>query len=383
MEDFFPLGLAKGHVFCNRFVERKQLQNNIKKCRHTLISSPRRYGKTSLVCKVLEDSPVPYEKIDLSLVVTEESVRDYILFAIQHLLTKLQPSYKKAYEIAKQLLSSFKPKLILDEETGPRIELTYQRRENPLTNIREALLSLDLMAKKTKKRVVIFIDEFQQIATLPQHQTIEASLRSVAQELEMVTLIFSGSNRKLLLMMFDDRKRPFFQLCEKIFLERISKNDYVKHLQKLAQKHWQNVLSENALALIFELSQNHPYYLNLLCSKLWNISKLPDSRTVKLCWQHCLQEETHLLSQALISLSVTQRAFLLLILEEKINQPGSKKVANRLNVTPRAVIKAVNSLVDNDYIFKNDSGYYQLINPLLRDYMEKQKRFVSSTPSNP
>ncbi len=128
---------------------------------------------------MLEDSPVPYEKIDLSLVVTEESVRDYILFAIQHLLTKLQPSYKKAYEIAKQLLSSFKPKLILDEETGPRIELTYQRRENPLTNIREALLSLDLMAKKTKKRVVIFIDEFQQIATLPQHQTIEASLRSL------------------------------------------------------------------------------------------------------------------------------------------------------------------------------------------------------------
>ena len=103
----------------------------------------------------------------------------------------------------------------------------------------------------------------------------------------MVTLIFSGSNRKLLLMMFDDRKRPFFQLCEKIFLERISKNEYVKHLQKLAQKHWKNFLSENAVGLIFELSQNHPYYLNLLCSKLWNISKLPDSRTVKLCWQHC------------------------------------------------------------------------------------------------
>jgi hypothetical protein len=120
------------------------------------------------------------------------------------------------------------------------------------------------MAKKTKKRVVIFIDEFQQIATLPQHQTIEASMRSVAQELEMVTLIFSGSNRKLLLMMFDDRKRPFFQLCEKIFLERISKNDYVKHLQKLARKHWENFLSENALTSIFELSQNHPYYLNLL-----------------------------------------------------------------------------------------------------------------------
>ena len=227
--------------------------------------------------------------------------------------------------------------------------------------------------------MVIFIDEFQQIAILPQHQTIEASLRSVAQELEMVTLIFSGSNRKLLLMMFDDRKRPFFQLCEKIFLERISKNDYVKHLQKLAQKRWKNFLSDNASELIFELSQNHPYYLNLLCSKLWNISKLPDSRTVKLCWQYCLQEETHLLSQALISLSTTQRAFLLLILEEKIDQPGGKKVANSLNVTPRAVIKAVNSLIDNDYIFKDDGGYYQLINPLLKDYMEKQKRFVSST----
>lgn len=376
MRDFFPLGLAKGDAFCNRINERNQLQHNIEKCRHTLISSPRRYGKTSLVNKALDDLRLPYEKIDLSLVTTEESVRDYILFAIQRLLTKLQPSYKKAYEIAKQLLSNFKPKLIIDEEIGARIELTYEKKDNPLTQITESLLSLDLVAKKTKKRAVIFIDEFQQIATLENHETIEAAIRSAAQELQMVTLIFSGSNRKLLLMMFDDKKRPFFQLCEKIFLERILVSDYTKHLQKFAKKFWGKDLPGNTLTAIFQLTECHPYYLNLLCNKVWNISTIPDTQEIENCWQNCLQEETNLLSHALTSLSTTQRAFLLLLLEEKIDQPSSKKVTNSLKVTPSAVIKAVHSLVDNDYIYKNHHDYYQIVNPLLKSYIAKHSRLV-------
>ncbi len=376
MKDFFPLGLAMGEAFCNRVSERDQLQRNIEKCRHILISSPRRYGKSSLVNKVLNDFKLPYEKIDLSLVITEESVRDYILFAIQRLLTQLQPSYKKAYEIAKQLLSNFKPKLIIDEDIGARIELTYQKKDNPLTQITESLLSLDIVAKKTKKRAVIFIDEFQQIATLENHETVEAAIRSAAQELQMITLIFSGSNRKLLLMMFDDKKRPFFQLCEKIFLERISMTDYTKHLQKIAKKRWGSYLLEEAMATIFQLTECHPYYLNLLCNKVWNIPRKPDAQAIKNCWHHCLQDETHLLSQTLISLSPTQRAFLLLLLEEKIDQPSSKNVVSLLKVTPRAVIKAVNSLMDNDYIYKDYQGHYQLVNPLLKYYLELNRRLA-------
>ena len=58
-KNIFPQGLALGDNFCNRFNERKYLQNNIQSIRPTLIMSPRRYGKTSLVLYVLNELKFP------------------------------------------------------------------------------------------------------------------------------------------------------------------------------------------------------------------------------------------------------------------------------------------------------------------------------------
>lgn len=49
----FPSRTASGKAFCNREKERDLLINNILHLRHTLIISPRRYGKTSLAFKTM------------------------------------------------------------------------------------------------------------------------------------------------------------------------------------------------------------------------------------------------------------------------------------------------------------------------------------------
>ena len=58
--NFFPQGLATGNNFCNREEEQIHLANNIRSARPTLIISPRRYGKTSLVIFVLECLHIPF-----------------------------------------------------------------------------------------------------------------------------------------------------------------------------------------------------------------------------------------------------------------------------------------------------------------------------------
>ena len=45
----FSRGIASGKAFCNRIIEVEQLTKNIQCLTHTLLISPRRYGKTSLV----------------------------------------------------------------------------------------------------------------------------------------------------------------------------------------------------------------------------------------------------------------------------------------------------------------------------------------------
>lgn len=372
IEDPFPLGIAKGKAFCNRSLERELLAQNINRCRHTLIRSPRRYGKTSLVQKVIDDLGLPWEKLDLSMVTTPEAVRDYVVSAVERLLVKIQPSHKKAYEIAKQLLIHLKPRLIIDEAIGAKIELTYEKQNAPLQQLREAIASLELVARKTKKQVVFFLDEFQQIATIDDHETLEAAIRSVAQELSHVMLIFSGSNRRLLELMFDDRNRPFFQLCEKILLNRITADDYRLHLQRFARERWQQELSDAALKQIFHLTERHPYYLNLLCHRLWNMKTPPTFEQINEKWLMCLQSEVHVITHSLMPLSHGQKMFLQLIVQQDVNKPTSMEVVNALKVTPRTISNACTMLLDNDYIYEDSDGYYRLVDPLLKNYIQQQ-----------
>jgi AAA+ ATPase superfamily predicted ATPase len=74
----FPRSIAIGKAFFNRKREKKKLKENILANRHTLLMSPRRYGKTSLIWEVIRNLKVPACKIDFFSVTDEISVRDAI-----------------------------------------------------------------------------------------------------------------------------------------------------------------------------------------------------------------------------------------------------------------------------------------------------------------
>ena len=94
--DFFPQGIATGDNFCNRLEERRQLNENIKATRPTLIMSPRRYGKTSLALFVLNKLKHPFVQIDLYSEFDENEVQNTILEAIGDVLYLTESVPKKA-----------------------------------------------------------------------------------------------------------------------------------------------------------------------------------------------------------------------------------------------------------------------------------------------
>jgi hypothetical protein len=110
-EDFFPLGLAGGKSFCNREKERERLKNNFEKNRHILITSPRRYGKTSLVLKSTEENKLPYTHIDFFMATDINIVERLILYGIGQLITKLIPGRQRALRAAKELMMNLQPSL--------------------------------------------------------------------------------------------------------------------------------------------------------------------------------------------------------------------------------------------------------------------------------
>lgn len=68
--------------------------------------------------------------------------------------------------------------------------LSFHLSNNPLQDITELLLKLDETAHHFKKRVVIFIDEFQQISQLKNYHSIEASIRHAVERSRNVAYVF-------------------------------------------------------------------------------------------------------------------------------------------------------------------------------------------------
>src|SRR5262249_21637935 len=148
--------------------------------------------------------------------------------------------------------------------------------------ISEALLLLERLLAEKNKHAVIFIDEFQEIDKISKKRVIEGAFRTAAQEMQHLSLIFSGSIRSLLLSMFEDENRPLYKLCRKIKLDRISANDYEKHIQKIATHTWGKSLEQESFDRIMSLSNRHPYYVNYLCDIIWEeCPKAPNVKNIE------------------------------------------------------------------------------------------------------
>ena len=136
---FTVSGLAKGQAFCNREKEQKQLLYNIDNGTATLVISPRRYGKTSLIYKVLTDAKISFSYVDLYKAVSEQDIVDYILHAIGALIGKLEPKTDKFIKLATELFSDLQ---VSYSNSGLNIELKRNNNnlkpaENIITSVRE------------------------------------------------------------------------------------------------------------------------------------------------------------------------------------------------------------------------------------------------------
>lgn len=128
----------------------------------------------------------------------------------------------------------------------------------------DLLEQLDKAAKLSKKRVAVVMDEFQQLSEMDNH-TIEASIRKAMQYSKNVSYVFSGSNRHMLIAMFNHKNRPFYNSCEIIKINRISREDYIRFITDAAIAKWKKPIDEETLNEILNLSELHPSYLNKIC----------------------------------------------------------------------------------------------------------------------
>ncbi len=371
--DYFPLKLAKGEHFCNREAERLALHRNIDLVRHTVLVSPRRYGKSSLVYKTAAEIVLPFEAIDLFLAHDDKAVTKRILTGIAAILSQLLTPTTKAIASLSQFFSSFKVGV---NASGFHLEISHERGVvEPVDQIFDALRALAAYAAHKKRKVILFIDEFQDIASATSSKAIQGAIRHVAQDTQWLIFIFSGSNRHLLLEIFDDKKMPLYMLCDKIFLDRMLMEDYRPHLQKVAQKRWGCALAIEVIQRILTFVELHPFYVNLLCSEIWRHDLPPTLERVSVAWQVCHENEERRVIAELEKLTNNQQDLLKALALSPTAEPTGKHFLKEVGLSLSSVRLGIKTLLEKDMIFKVQKedpqlslfkkGQFRVLDPLI------------------
>jgi len=162
--DYFPLSLALGKAFCDRKKELKILSQNLVESRPTLISSPRRYGKTSLVLNAIANVELPYAQFDFLTAINESDIEKIILQGIGGLISRNEKTAAKILKVATDFFSGLNLKFTFDR---PGLAIEVGRKTTaPAPSILEVLEKAEKLSEKIRRKIVLFFDEFQQIYTI-------------------------------------------------------------------------------------------------------------------------------------------------------------------------------------------------------------------------
>ncbi len=261
--------LATSLEFTDREKESKQLTSNFRSLVNTVLLSPRRWGKTSLINKVAEklgqkESGLKICQIDLFNVRTEEGF--YISLATE-ILKSTSTKWEETAQNAKNFLSRLLPRITFSPDNQNEISFGISWEELK-KNPDEILDLAETIATERNLKIVVCIDEFQSISDFENAQAFQRKLRSHWQRHTHVSYCLYGSKRHMLLDVFTNPSMPFYKFGNMMFLQKISTENWVTFVRRRFNETGKSIREQEAV-LIAILAENHSYYVQQLAQQSW------------------------------------------------------------------------------------------------------------------
>jgi len=258
--------------FCNRIPELRELSSHAKNKANVVLFSPRRYGKTSLVKKLQFDlSQKGFFAIysDFFMATSEKDIAERIAKGIYAVLHQRESLLKKGARYLKTF-KTFRPIFKPSPESG--FVFTVEPASPNLSGIDildNVLEELGVFIRNESASVHIVFDEFQEITEL-KNSSIEGVLRKHIQE-HQASYLFVGSRRRILLDMFNQKSRPFYQSAIMYPLNHLPREELVSFLVdqfKNGGKRCTKHMAESISDKVFQ----YPYYAQALAYNVYEAS---------------------------------------------------------------------------------------------------------------
>lgn len=345
--------------FMNRVEEIRKVNSILNSANHLIIISPRRYGKTSLIIKVLKKTKRPFILLDLQLVTSPQDFASQLLKRVY----RVYPSQK-----IKDFIKNFRitPSITLNPSTN-EIDVSYKTStlSSVQTAIEDVLNLIDnLSAPKTKP--VVILDEFQEIKRIG--KDTDRLLRSIMQHHQNINYVFLGSQESLIREIFEKKKSPFYHFGYLFPLQKIPYNEFFSYLSNNFKKVTGDY--NDLSAKLLEKTKCHPYYTQQLAFTLWelllnnNLIENPvDVAVDEIMRYHDIDYErlwntlNRTDMQILIGMSLSESS--------PLSEEFSKQHDMRASST---VFSSLKRLIQNGFLIKSTSGY-EIDDPFFKQWI--------------
>ena len=350
--------LATNDNFIDRVEDRALLKQLLSSHINVMLISPRRWGKSSLVKKAMdelsqEDSKVKVCYIDAFSISSEAEF--YRTFASQ-VIACTSSKIERWIEDAKKFLIGVVPQIVVNDQITDFI--AFDLKYVPQERDKMAILQLpELLAKEKNIKIIVCIDEFQQLANLPEYKDMEGKMRSVWQQQQLTSYCLYGSKRNMMLNIFNNSNSPFYRFGQVIFMKKIAKEHWIPFILSAFEKTGKNISYDFADRICTVVSC-HSWYLQQLCYFIWSFTAKDVTEEIfALGLKQVLNINTPMFQNDTENLSSTQIEMLKAICngEQHFASQAVKQIYNLGN--PNTIVKNKKALQNKDIIEKDRENF--------------------------
>lgn len=368
----FTFGVAtSGDNFTDRVEETNRLLLNFNYGVNTILISPRRWGKTSLVkkvCNLAQSDKLKIVYLDIFSCRSEADFYDAFANAVLH---QTASKYEEWAENIKMFFSRITPKISVGPD--PFTEFSVSFDINAKTNDIDEILQLpEKIAKKKNCNIVICIDEFQQITEFNDSKTFQKKLRAVWQLQKSVSYCLFGSKKHLMNELFEKKSLPFYKFGDVIYLPKIQTSywiDFICNRFKSTGKQISKELAEKICLAV----DNHSSYVQQLSWLVWiHTNDIATENDFEVAYQDIIDQNTPLFEKQTENLTSYQINFLRAIIDGVHSEFTSQEVINKYQLGSSANVSTIKRALVKKEIIEIEKRLIDIPDPIMKVWLKRE-----------
>lgn len=359
MEKAFVYGMSVGgDNFTDRIEETKRIKLDFENGINVILISPRRMGKTSLVKKVISEMNTPEIKVVYMDIYDCRCEYGFYNRFAETIMKSTGNQLEQVMENIKRFLVRVSPKLSFSPE--PNSEFSVSLGITPKEYSPEEILELpERIAKEQGVRIVVCIDEFQQIGEFSDSLTVQKRLRGVWQHHQHVSYCFFGSKMHLMENIFQSRRMPFYQFGEMLHLKCIPTEYWVPFICSRFEKYGKKISEEYAARICHTVKNYSSYVQQLAWDVMAETDKEVNEESFTEGFNALLEQNSSLFIQQTEGLTTYQLNFIRLLCKGIHSAFNTQSVADLYPLGSKSNVDRIKkSLIAKEIITIEREGIY-------------------------